>query len=257
MPNHRSTVWNFCVVLAAVLPLPAVAGTCNLDVPLRWTLNSIYTDGISATLITGDGLPYVNGQSGVTATIKVCTGTNDAVLQLNSAARAFTVNFSKPLATTSKTPSWAYGPVTGQGVLNIRNITYVPAGHTRADEYTFTTRAGTQLPVKGSWSFRTWDAVTDAASDSNAYVLAANSPYADSLVYVHHCPANSTATAGQCAGIIHETWFVHVDSAGSGTSSQTGLPLVQVGGLQETQTSTPVNGGQFSIAFSYVIESLN
>jgi hypothetical protein len=198
----------------------------------------------------------VNGQSGVAATIKVCAGTNDAVLQLGSASRTFSVNFSKPLVTNSNTPSWAHGVITGQGILNIRNITYVPAGYTRADEYTFTTRAGSQLPVRGNWNFRTWDAVTDAASDSNAYVTAANTPYSNSLVYAHHCPANSTSTTGQCAGIVHETWFVYVDTRGSGTSSQTGLPLTQIGGVQQTQTSNPVNGGQFSVTFSYVIESL-
>jgi hypothetical protein len=165
------------------------------------------------------------------------------------------VNFSKPLATSNNTPSWAQGVVTGQGILNVRNISYVPAGHTRADEYTFTTRAGSQLPVKGTWNLRTWNAATDAASDSNAYVSTANTPYTDSLVYAHHCPSNSSATTGQCAGIVHETWFVYVDTAVSGTSSQTGLPLAQVGGLQQTQTTKPVNCGQFSVSFSYVIES--
>jgi hypothetical protein len=245
------------LAVAALLPLLSFGGSgggsCNLDVPLVWTIQSTYVDGMAATLITSDGSPYVNGQSGVIATIKICEGTNDAVLQLGSRQRQFTVNFSQPLATNRSTPAWANGPVGGQGVLNVRNITFVPFGYTRADEYVFTTRAGSQLPVKGLWNFRTWNPVTDAISTADSAVAAANSPYSDSLVYAHHCPANSTATTGPCTGVVHETWFVYVDTASSGFSSQTGLPLAQVGGLEDTQTLTPVNAGQFSIRFYYAI----
>ena len=97
------------------------------------------------------------------------------------------------MATNSSTPAWATGPVSGQGVLNVRNITFVPSGQMRADEYTFSTRAGSQLPVKGSWNFRMWNAVTDAVSDMNSAVTAANSPHSDSLACAHDCPANSVA----------------------------------------------------------------
>src|SRR5215475_7545550 len=89
--------------LAPLLPFRASgAGSCNLDAPLVWTINPTYVDGITATLISGDGSPYINGQSGVSATIKVCEGTNDAVLQLGGKQRQFTVNFSQPLSTNSR-----------------------------------------------------------------------------------------------------------------------------------------------------------
>lgn len=232
-------------------PPTAFGGNCNLDLPLRWTVNPTFVDNTPAG-ITGDGSPYVNGQSGVAATIKVCAGTNDAVLQ--SGQRSLSISFEKRLASTSNTPSWAVGKVTGSGWLNIRNITFVPINKTRADEYTFTTRAGMQVPVRGFWFFRMWHPETAAISTTGDYVAMANTPYASSLVNVTHCPANSTPpTTGNCTGIMKETWFVTADTQSGGTSSESGLPLVQVGGLMDLQKSTPVNGGQFSVSFSYVI----
>jgi hypothetical protein len=73
-------------------PLIVFGGNCNLDLPIRWTVNSTFVDN-SATAITGDGSPYVNGQSGVSATIKICTGTNDAVLQTGK--RNVSISFAK------------------------------------------------------------------------------------------------------------------------------------------------------------------
>jgi hypothetical protein len=143
--------------------------------------------------------------------------------------------------------------VTGSGLLNIRNITFLPPGKTRSDEYTFTTRAGMQVPVSGSWFFRTWNPATDAISDTDVYVSAANTPYTGSLVNVVHCPANSTSTTAPCAGVITETWFVAADTLSGGTSPETGLALAQVGGLVNTQKASPVNGGQFNVPFSYTI----
>ena len=246
-------------VIPAILPIlltgTAHGGNCNLDVPLQWTVNSTFVDNTTPTAIIGDGSAYVNGQMGVSATIKVCAGTNDAVLQAGT--RNITISFAKLLASNNNTPSWATGAVTGHGLLNIRNITFVPSGYTRADEYTFTTRAGVQIPVKGSWNFRMWNPTTDASQGNDVNVSLVNSPYANSLVNVHHCPANSTATTAPCAGVIRETWFVFADTNGSGYSTQTGLPLIQVGGLVNSQQPTkPVNAGQFSIAFSYVISTL-
>jgi hypothetical protein len=254
-----------------VLPVSAVAlflqmasvshgGTCNLDVPLQWTLSPSYLDGTAAA-ITGDGLPYVNGQSGVSGTIKVCDGTNDAVL--SNSSRTISFSFAKMLASSSNTPSWASsgGRVTGTGLLNIRNITFLPPGHTpaytREDEYTFTTRMGSNLPVKGFWNFRIFDPTTDAASDDSPAVSTNNTPYLNSPVIAHHCPAHSTATAGPCVGVTHETWFVYPDTAVTQSGpSQTGLPLTQVGALVNTQKATVLNAGEFSMPFYFVISAL-
>jgi hypothetical protein len=244
------TIWP-----AAILPL--AAGNCHLDVPLQWTIASTYVDGATPNLLVSDGGgAYVNGQSGIQAIIEVCDGTNDAVMQFGSNLRSFSVIFSKPLATNSKTPAWASGSISGQGTLNVRNIAYVPPGKTRADEYVFTTRMGALVPAKGTWNFRMWNANNVASPTSGPELIEANTPYTASLVYAHHCPANSTATTGPCVGIIHETWFVSADTAGTVFSSQTGLPLTLVGGLQNSQTPSPVNAGQFSIPFSFVISTM-
>lgn len=158
------------------------------------------------------------------------------------------------------TPSWARsgGTITGSGLLNIRDVTFVPSGFTRADEYTFTTRMGSDLPVKGSWNFRIFDPVTDTSTDSGIYVSTNNTPYLNSSVIAYHCPANSTATTGPCAGVIHETWFVYPDTnVTEGGTSQTGQPKTQVGALVNTQKPTsPVNAGEFSMPFYFAITSL-
>jgi hypothetical protein len=242
----------------AILPLAgANTGNCHLDVPLQWTISSTYVDGVTPNLVISDGGgSYVDGQSGIQATIKVCDGTNDAVMEFNSTVRSFSVLFTKPLATNSSTPRWASGSVSGQGVLNIRNIAFVPPGYTRAEEYVFTTRMGARVPVKGTWNFRMWNANNQASPTSGMELTEANTPYTASLVYAHHCPANSAATTGPCVGIVHETWFVYADTTGTGVSSQTGLPLTQVGGLQDSQTPTPVNAGQFSMPFAFVISTI-
>lgn len=246
----------YVLAVATVAAARGHAGSCNLNVPLQWTVNSLYVDGTTPSAITGDGSSYVNGQAGVSAIVNVCSGTNDAVLVLNS-PRALTFNFGKVLASNSSTPSWANGGgVTGAGQLNINNIAFVPSGYTRADEYTFTTRMGSVVPAKGSWNLRMYPSQTDAIATSNAWVTTANTPYADSIVNVHHCPANSTAVAGICVGITHETWFVSPDTSSAGVSS-TGLALEQVAALENTTKSTAaVNAGEFSVPFYFVISTL-
>lgn len=74
---------------------------------------------------------------------------------------------------------------------------------------------------------------------------------------VHHCPAGSTATSGVCAGIVHETWFVSPDGSSAGAPASTGLPLTQVAALENTgKPTTPVNVGEFSVPFYFVISTL-
>jgi len=217
----------------------------------------VYVDNSTSSAIAGDGSPYINGQSGVSATIKVCTGTNDAVL--SNSSRNISFSFAKMLFSNANTPSWANsgGTVTGTGLLNVRNITFVPTGLTRADEYMFTTRMGSNLPVKGSWNFRIFKQTTDAVSGNDVYVSTNNTPYLNSAVIAHHCPANSTAITAPCAGVIHETWFVYPDTAVESGTSQTGLPLSQVGALVNTQKpSNPVNAGEFSMPFYFAISTL-
>lgn len=231
------------------------------DVATQWTVNDTYPDGSTPNGIRADGSgAYTNGQSGVTATIQICNGTNDAVL-MTGATRKLSFNFGQRLASNANTPSWATGVVTGaNATLHVRRLTFVPAGSDRSQEYFFTTWTGSILPVKG-WNFRMWKPTTDAISgnpSTDANVATANGPFTDSAVIVHHCPANSTATTGQCVGVIKETWFVYPDP--NPTTYIDGSPAPQttvfVGALVNTQKSTPVNGGQFSMPFLLKISVL-
>lgn len=81
-------ILQHCTISTLVAATLAVAGphpgNCSLNVPLRWTVNTTYVDGITPSAITGDGSSYGDGQAGVSAIINVCSGTNDAVLLLSS-----------------------------------------------------------------------------------------------------------------------------------------------------------------------------
>ncbi|MBI1786439.1 MAG: hypothetical protein HYR60_02670 [Acidobacteria bacterium] len=246
-----------------LLPLStASAQKCSSDIPTQWTLNDYYVDGTTFNRIRSDSAgPYINGQSGVSASIQICNGTGDALLKTGS-SRQLSFDFGRMLASNANTPSWASGTVTGGGgTLHIRHVTFVPVGYDRSQEYTFTTWVGSMLPVKFSWNLRMWKPTTDAFS-GNLYtdvnVATANTPYIDTPVNMHHCPANSAATTGPCAGVIHETWFASPDPGPTTYADGTPAPstATQVAALVSTQKATPVNAGQFSMPFYFVISLL-
>jgi hypothetical protein len=243
------------VILCAAASAQAAKGGCK-DPGIQWTINPDYVDG-SVAAIQGDGAPYANGQPGVTAVIQVCSGTYDATLNLQN-GRSFTVDFSRLLASNSYTPSWALAgePQTTAGFLNVRNLWFVPMGYTRNDEYTFTTRLGSTLPLTGSPGVSMLNPGQDATISDGPNVAAANYPYPTSLVVVHHCPANTNTST--CPNIVAETWMVYPDSTptADGTAS-TGLPVTQVATLLMTVKRSRVNAGQFSIPFMFTIAMLN
>jgi hypothetical protein len=206
---------QFAVILlvAGLAPLYAGKPAGCTDIPTQWTLNDYYVDGATLNAIRADNLgPYKNGQSGASALIKICdvNGTNNAVLMTGS-SRQLKFDFGHILASNADTPSWATSLVIGSGgVLNVQNITFVTALKDRSQEYEFTTWFGSDVPVKGSWNFRMWNPTTDAVvgDPTNPNVVAANTPYADTVVEAYHCPANNPAPSSICTGVTHETWFV-------------------------------------------------
>ena len=261
MSDMRCQTFLTTSLLACLVIVPQLyAGKpgCS-DVSTAWTIQPYYADGLTRNAIQPDaGGAYINGKSGVTATIQICNGTNDAVLMAGS-TRQISFNFINRLASNAQTPSWASGIVSGTGAtLHIRKLTFVPAGSDRAQEYGFTTWAGSILPVRGSWNLRMWNPNTDAMTDdpaTNIHLATANGPYVDTLVNVHHCPANSTATSGVCAGVTRETWFVWPNAGTTTYLDGSPAPVVatQVAAIVDTQKSTPVNGGQFSMPFLLTI----
>ena len=242
-----------CLSLAAQSAPAQKGGGCT-DPGIQWTINLTYVDGTTPNAIQGDGSPYINGQSGVDARVNVCSGTYDATLLLGH-QRTMSISFAQLLASNSFTPSWAKtsSTETGTGFLNVRNIFFVPSGSNRSQEFTFTTRFGSTGPENGNLTMIN----PSAEAPSSAPNLAlANTPYTDSLVYVHHCPATSSPSA-TCSGITNETWLVYPDPTVSGTSAQTGLPLLAVGTLLISNRGGEVNAGQFSVPFFFTISLLN
>jgi hypothetical protein len=227
----------------------AKGGTC-IDTPIQWEIRFLYQDGATANAVQGDGLAYVNGVSGVDAVIHKCSGTNDATLTTGR-LRSVSVSFAA-LFTNQYTPSWTSGLISGNWFLNVRNITYVPPGQNRAEEFRFTTRYGSMAP-NGS-NLRMLNPTSDAVTTQPEL---ANDPYLNSLVNVHHCPANSDATTGLCLGRVKETWFVWPDqNLTEDHHSQTGLAKTQVASLLVSVKGKNVAAGEFTVPFYFVITSL-
>jgi hypothetical protein len=95
-------------MMLALAPLATAKGkgTCNSDIPIQWVINPLYVDGTTTSTIQGDGSPYVNGSSDVTAIINICSSTGDATLLPGS--RTDSVSFTNPISTdryTRKMPS--------------------------------------------------------------------------------------------------------------------------------------------------------
>lgn len=231
----------------------AFATQCS-DLPAQWTINNTYVDGVTPSLITSDGSAYVNGTTGVTAYVTTCS-TGDAVVSLSGSQRSISFHFTAPLYTDQYTPAGLNGSTVHPLSVNVRNVMYQ---HNAAVEYTFTTRLGSNFSQFGP--FRMVNLASQAVAPGGGGDNVANSPYADALVYVHHCP-KSTAASGGCQALAHETWYVYPDPAVYGTSSSTGLPVSQVGTLILTEgsgkNSQTVNGGEFSMPFYFAISLLN
>jgi hypothetical protein len=247
----RTTLVALIATLAATAARPS---TCTTS-PVQWTVNNIYIDGVTPSQVTNDGsAAYINGQSGVTATISTC-GNEDAVIALTGSQRSVSFQFTAPLYTDQYTPAGLNGSALHVDSVDVRNILYQ---HDAASEYTFTTRLGANFVNLGP--FRMVNLGSQAIPPGEGGDNVANTPYADALVFVHHCP-KSTVPAGACPALGHETYFVYPDPATFGTSSQTGLTVAQTGTLLLTEgkgkSATTVNAGEFSMPFYFAISLLN
>ena len=212
-------------VVCLLAGVRAYGGHCTLDQPLQWIINPTYVDRTTTSAITGDGSPYVDGQSGVAAVINVCSGSGDATLVV-SRGRTMAFSFAYLLASNSATPAWATGTVSALS-MNVRNIAFVPTTTpptpplTRSDEYSFTTRFGSSVYEPSGKTLANFGMLNPSPTamqispESNANI--ANFPNDDSLVNVYHCPAGDTSTAcmnlSSNQPIEHETWFVYPDSS--------------------------------------------
>jgi len=251
----KTLIVSLCCSLVA---FGAGRGSCK-NPGLQWEIRGTYVDGSTPSAITSDGSVYQDGLSNVQAVIDQCGGTGDAKLVLDPAQRNVFVSFSKPLETTTLTPTQMQS---GQTVVcmkicwlfNVRNIVYVPSGGDRAYEYEFTTHLAGGGPLN-SHLYMMNPSVDAVPAVKDPFI---NTPYTDAPLHVHHCPANFVGTSSYCTTSQKEQWFVWPDSSVNGNSSQTGLPVSQVGTIERDaiRPNPAGSGGEFSFPFLFVITAL-
>jgi len=227
---------------------------------LSWKIYQSYVDPVTqityTSAIQGDSSSvYVDGSSGVQATLFLCDlQTLDAVLTISS-PRSTSISFSNILVTNGNTPSWAAAGATATGPLamDVRALGFVPSGLTRSQEFRFTTRFRTGVPEGGSFPLVLLNPSPSAPSTDGSGSVSnpPNATYYDSLINVQHCPANDALpVSALCSSGAPETWIVWPDS--------TMTPAQVATLMDQTKPIKPpgVNAGQFSIPFYFVISVL-
>src|SRR5262249_15134291 len=125
----------------------SAAGKCS-DIPLRVTLfNNAVVDPSTTPQTTVPSAIRSDGQGEyTTASIQICSGTNDAVTNLSGTNRTFTFVFPAPIvgSVVEAVPSFVPGAYAVSGWINIRNLTY--------SKQPFATMAGTTFSLSGDRS---------------------------------------------------------------------------------------------------------
>src|SRR3954468_7066251 len=132
----------------ATMPSVEAAGSCK-DIPLRVTIytNTVTDPSTGATtpsaILQDGGGEYINGSTG-SALIRVCDGTNDAVLNVTSSKRTFTYVLPSPVAGSviQSSPTWVPGTLSVHGSVNVRNIIF-----NKGQQTPFTTHMGSTFTV--------------------------------------------------------------------------------------------------------------
>src|SRR5262245_30662448 len=145
-----TTVISISVGVLSLAPVRVMAaGAKCQDIPLRVTIrNPVVDPATGAQLqpaIMSDGSDYVDGVSRVSALIMGCSGTYDAVTNLNGSTRTFKFNFPSPIAASFvDVPSWVPGLIAVSGWINIRNILF-----NKGSNEPFATMAGSTFSRSG------------------------------------------------------------------------------------------------------------
>lgn len=241
-----------CAALTAVassvtsLSASGPGGTCK-DIPLRVTLYSNVVidpatgETVPAALQSDGAGEYINGKT-ASALIKVCGGTNDAVLNVSATRRTFTFAFAAALdgSVVQEVPSWVPGQYAVSGWINVRHITY--------SKRPFTTHMGATFtgPDRATYrlGFDPYD--VDAPDLHSGSTLSAvdNTPYPTSpaLVYPSYPEVCGPGTMPM--------WLVR------GTMPNN-LGMLEVGTLHKIPAKGPqVHHGQYSMPFEMRIEAM-
>jgi len=241
---------GMAVVFASVgTSRPILAAKPCADIPVRVTIynNAVIDASTGATIpsaIQSDGGgEYINGSSG-SALIKICDGTNDAVLNVSSSRRTFTYNFPAPIAGSivEAQPAWVPGQYKLSGWINVRNITFSKAP--------FTTHMGSTFTGPDRATYRLgWDPFVVDAPDLHSGDTSAqldNSPNSTSPAVVFPTYPTLCGTGNM------PTWLVR------GTTSND-LSILEVATLHRMTTgphTTQTHEGQYTLPFELLIEAM-
>jgi hypothetical protein len=241
----RHTLWLMAIPILLVGGFAAQnpKGSCT-DIPLRVTIRNPVVDPITGetltSAITSDGRgEYVNGVSGVSAVINVCSGTYDAVVIVKAPKRTFTYQFTPPIpgSIIQEQPTWVPGIWAVSGWINVRNILY--------SKQSFSTHMGStfSLPANGSTYRLRFMPFTVDAPDLHTNpneIPGENTPYPSSYARVYPQPFDCNS-----GGTTKPSWIV----VGNNLNDQ---GILQVGTLHKGLT----HEGQYTMPFELRIEAL-
>jgi len=222
------------------------AGRCT-DIPLRFTLYNdtslLLPSGqyLASAIRPDGGGEYTNGGT-TSAEIKVCAGTNDAVLNVSTSKRKFILAFTPPIAGSDVEglPAWVPGQIAVNGWINVRNLIY-----RKGDNTPFTTHVGSTFNSETYRLGFMQDPVDAPDSHTDpARLVEDNFPHPSSAatVYPAYPPVCTTGS--------RPTWLVKGLNPNSDGVMQVGtLYKVPLHGAHQHQ-------GQYSMPFEMRIEAL-
>jgi hypothetical protein len=247
MRGHVCVLAGATVVVTIVCAAPSAEAASCTDVPIGVTILNNAVDPITgavtaSALVSDGGGEYLNGTSNVSATIHVCDGTNDAILNSSSPKRRFIYQFPAPIqgSVIQSEPAWVPGSHNVSGWINVRNLLY--------SHQAFTTHMGTTFigPDRASYRLAFMPVNVDAP-DLHPVSDNENTPYDSSPAKVY--PQAFDCNAG---GTTKPSWLV----VGNNLNS---LGIMEVGTLYKLASgthTTDTHEGQYTMPFELRIDAL-
>jgi len=253
-------------IAATLLTVPAANAAKCTDIPLRVTLHEtavlMNLDGTAAggtvaSAIVGDGNDvYTNGQT-TGATIKFCSNTYDAVLNLLVGKRKLTAILPSAIpgsgVTTNTPPASSY---TVNGLFNVNNIICqgcTPGTFGPTQPFVTRVNVGLSVLFNGNDYGMQFLPITNISTltmaprtgNTPSTPPGANSPNAASFALV-------MPQAYNCSQGLYPSWIVR----GTLLNATTGTSYLQVGTLFLSPATNGITAGQFSMPFEAQIQAL-
>jgi hypothetical protein len=249
MKRYMRFAIGLCGFVLAARPA-AAAGKCQ-DIPIRVTLFNAAVVDPATGATTPSAIRSDGGGEYTSASLKVCSGTGDAVTNLSGTKRNFTFVFPSAIggSVIEGVPAWVPGTSVVSGWINIRNVLF-----NKGSNQPFATMAGSTFTRAGDRATYRLGFKGQSANLPNAPNLddpsrtpGDNTPFASSPVIVN--PSYPLS----CGPGSMPTWLVR------GTSPNSPDTMLQVGTLHEEGSNPPgpeVHEGQYSMPFEMRIEAL-